>query len=659
LNDKATRRWSFVICLFLALAVWAVFGQTRRHEFITYDDRLYVYDNPAVTQGLSWRGVAWAFTHSLSANWHPLTTLSHTLDCQLWGLNPGSHHLTNVLLHAATAILLFLVLRRMTGVLWPAAFAAAVFAIHPLRVESVAWVAERKDVLSGLFFMLTLWAYAQYAQQSIVSSPSSVVRSDRATDPAPRFTLRASRFYALSLAFFALGLMSKPMLVTLPFVLWLLDYWPLGRMQRAEAKMKNAEAGARLHARRSTFPWQPPFIFHHSSFIILEKIPFLLLSAAACVAAVLAQKQAIVTVQEVDFPARMGNALLAYTAYLGQTLYPAGLAVLYPHPGSRLPVWRVGLSVLALLLISAGVLAGRRKHPYLLVGWLWYLGMLVPVIGLVQVGVQARADRYTYLPQIGLCVLVAWGAVDLCGCWRYRRLALGGAAAAVLCGLLAGAHAQTEYWKNNISLWTHALACTSENSMAHYNLGLALAMQGKLPEAINHYERALQLNPDFAEVHNNLGDVLTIQGKLAQAARHCERALQLNPDYAEAHNNLGIVLAMQGNLPEAIPHYERALQLSPDSAEAHNNLGNALIIQGKLAEAVQHCQRALQLNPNFAEAHFNLGNALASRGKLNEAVLHFQQALTLATSQNNPALAETLRARLKSYQPSVPQPQTP
>ena len=618
---QAHQRWlSFVICLFLALAVWAVFGQTRRHEFISYDDRLYVYDNPAITQGLTWSGVAWAFTHTLSANWHPLTTLSHMLDCQLWGLNPGCHHLTNVLLHAATAILLFLVLRMMTGMLWPSAFVAAVFAVHPLRVESVAWVAERKDVLSGLFFMLTLWAYARYVQESGVRS------------------LKSNVCYGLALLFFALGLMSKPMLVTLPFVLWLLDYWPLGRF--AVHSPRATVHGPQSTARKSQIVYR----------LLLEKVPFLLLSAAACAAAVLAQTRAIVTVQEVAFPARMGNALMAYTAYLGQTLYPAGLAVLYPHPGNQLPVWRVGLSVLALLLISVGVLAGRRKHPYLLVGWLWYLGMLVPVIGLMQVGAQARADRYTYLPQIGLCVLVAWGARDLCGSWRFRRLALGGAATVILGGLLASAHAQTEYWKNNISLWTHALACTSGNSIAHFNLGLALAMQGDLPEAITQYERALQLNPDYAEAHNNLGDALTTEGKLAQAAQHCERALQLNPDYAEAHNNLGIVLAMQGRLPEAIPHYERALQLSPDSAEAHNNLGNALIIQGRLAQAVKHCERALQLKPDFAEAHYNLGNALAGGGKLNEAVLHFQQGLTLATAQNNPALAEAIRARLRSYQ---------
>ena len=336
-----------------------------------------MYKNPAVTRGLNWSGVVWAFTHSVVANWQPLTTLSHMLDCQLWGLNPGMHHLTNVLLHAATAILLFLVLRKMTRRFWPAAFVAAVFALHPLRVESVAWVTERKDVLSGLFFMLTLWAYSHYAQVQRLQS------TDQNRHPA-------SRFYVLSIALFALGLMSKPMLVTLPFLLLLLDYWPLQRVTIDES--------------RSTI-----------GRLALEKIPFLLLSAASCVVTIFTERDSIAPLENVAFPWRVGNALVAYAAYLGQMLYPVGLAVFYPHPGSHLSMWNVGVSLLVLVLISAGVVGARRRHPYLLVGWLWYLGMLVPVIGLVHWGSQARADRFTYLPQIGVYLMVAWGAVEICG----------------------------------------------------------------------------------------------------------------------------------------------------------------------------------------------------------------------------------------------------
>ena len=406
-DGQPHNRWlALAICLLLALAVWAVFGQTLHHEFVNYDDRDYVYENPTITQGLSPNGIIWAFTHTHASNWHPLTTLSHMLDCQLYGLRPGGHHLTSVLIHGATVILLFLVLRKMTGATWRSAFVAAVFAIHPLRVESVAWVAERKDVLSGLFFMLTLWAYVHHTQMHESESGRAC--------PYLR-----SPFYWLALLLFTLGLMSKPMLVTLPFVLLLLDYWPLNRLSSSAPGTRRSLLAAWVR-------------------LCLEKIPFLLLATAACVATLVAQRRAIVPLQDMGFHARIGNALAAYATYLGQMLCPMGLAVLYPHPGRYLSAWTVGWSALVLLSISAGVMVGRRKHPYLLVGWLWYLGMLVPVIGLMQVGDQARADRYTYLPQIGLYLLVAWGAVELCGCRRWRCVVLGSAAAAIIAGLLVG-----------------------------------------------------------------------------------------------------------------------------------------------------------------------------------------------------------------------------
>ena len=675
---------TIVICLFLAAAVWAVFGQTRHHEFVNYDDDRYVYENSAITQGLTGNGIVWAFTHSHGDNWHPLTTLSHMLDCQLWGLDPGGHHLTNVLFHAATAILLFLMLRNLTGAFWPSTILAAVFSIHPLRVESVAWVAERKDVLSGVFFMLTLGAYGCYVRQFQAQSSKAKV------------------WYGLALGFFTLGLLSKPMLVTTPFILLLLDYWPLQRIERD---------GFRMAAE-----WR----------LVVEKIPFFALATGDCAATIWAQKEVIKSAESLGFTSRIGEAVVAYTDYLVQMFYPLGLAIFYPHPENQLSIWKVTLSLLILIIISAGVLAGRRRQPYLLVGWLWYLVMLVPVIGILQVGGQARADRYTYLPQIGLYLLVIWWVVDFCGNWRYRRAALGSGTVAMLASLLVLAQIQTTYWKDNVTLWLHTLACTSGNYLAHNNfgltlaaqgkldeaiqqymlalqfkpyyadahnnLGLALATQGKLTEAVQHYNQALQLKPDRAEFHNNLANVLTTQGKPDEAIQHYRQALQrkldyadahynfglalanrgkwdaaiqhyqlalqLKPDYVEVQNSLGNALAAQGKLPEATRAYDRALQLKPDYVSTHNNLAIVLAAQGKLDEAVLHYSRALQLKPDHANAHYNLGIALARQSRLDESLQHFQQALTLATAQNNPALAEAVRTRLKAYESALTQPQT-
>jgi tetratricopeptide (TPR) repeat protein len=642
------------------------------------------------------------------------------LDWQLYGANAGGHHLTNVLLHAATAILLFLVLRKMTGALWRSAFVAAVFAIHPLRVESVAWVSERKDVLSGLFFMLTLWAYARYVQESKIQSPRSKV------------------WYGLALGLLALGLMSKSMLVTLPFVLLLLDYWPLRRL----------ESGARLSTLDPRLIWR----------LVLEKIPFLLLSVVACRITLVAQEHSNIEGIQGVSPFRMaGNALVAYVVYLGHMVYPAGLALCYFPSATHLAPWKMGAALLVLAVISASVIAGWRKHPFLSVGWLWYLGMLVP-LAMMQSGVNTWADRYTYLPQIGLYIMAAWGAVELCGSWRHRRIVLGSAAAAIIAGLMAAAYVQTGYWKNNISLWTHTLACTSENYVAHVDLGVALgdspeaishfqqalkfrphwalahtdlgtvfAAQGNLPEAVEQFEQALQLKPDIAQTHYDFGLVLTTQGKLEEAVQHFKRALQLKPDYVEACFHLGITLADQGKLdeaiqqyrrvlelkpdhvgahvnlgsllagrkelPEAVAQFEQALQIRPDSAEAHLDLANALARQGALPEAIQHYERAIQLTPGSVEAHVNLGIALARQGELPEAIAqydqalelqpgsaeahlnlgdvlncqgkqeeaarHFQHALDLATAQNKAALAETARARLKALPPVLPQAQTP
>jgi len=419
------------VCGFLLLAVTLVFGQTVGHKFVNLDDNAYIYENPQITQGLTTRGIVWAFTSVHLNNWHPLTSLSHMLDCQLYGLQAGGHHLTSVLLHATVAILLFLVLRRMTGSLWSSAFVATVFAIHPLRAESVAWVAERKDVLSGLFFMLTLWAYVGYSRRSF-----STIR------------------YLKVLVLFALGLMAKPMLVTLPFVLLLLDYWPLGRLGQPAASI----------SRR----------------VIVEKLPLLALTAASCVATFIAQGKAVVAIDVIPLPSRIANALVSYIAYIGDLFYPVGLAVLYPYPESGLPIWKVAASAMAVTGISAAALVWRRRFPYLFVGWFWYVGMLIPVIGLVQVGSHSMADRYTYLPQIGLCIAVTWGIAKLAVSWRYRFWVYGTAAALAVLVLMGLVWRQTSYWRDNETLWTHTLACNARNYLAHNNLGVALTGRGQV-----------------------------------------------------------------------------------------------------------------------------------------------------------------------------------
>jgi protein O-mannosyl-transferase len=612
LND----RWTIPgVCIFLAAVVWVVFGQTLRHDFVNYDDDVYVYENPEVTQGLTLRGIVWAVSHFYAGNWHPLTWISHMLDCQWYGLHPGGHHLTSVLLHTATAILLFLVLRRMTGALWRSAFVAAVFAIHPLRVESVAWVAERKDVLSGVFFMLTIGAYVRYAQ-GVRGGTWQVTRTQAAAAPGlSRVTRHATLFYGLVLMFFALGLMCKPMLVTLPCVLLLLDYWPLGRM--ADGGWRKMRSGEPV-PQRSTL-----------NHLLYEKLPLFGLAAAACGVTLFAQTVALSSFEQISFPLRVGNALNSCVSYVDQMFWPSGLAVFYPFPAKGIGVARVVLSLVLLAGISTGVFVLRRHRPYLMTGWLWYLIMLVPVIGIIQAGTQARADRYTYLPQIGLYVLLTWAVADLCAGWRHRRVVLGGGSTIVLLALMICARGQTSYWRNSELLWTHALACTPDNFIGQNNLGGALLKKGSVGEAIFHFQKALEIEPDSAEAYNNLGSALLQKGNVDEAIYHFQKALQINPDFAEAHNNLGNALLQKGNVDEAIAHFQKGLQINPDFAKAHYNLGNALLQKGNVDEAIIQFQRALQINPDYAEAHNNLGNALLRKGNVDEAIIQFQRALQI------------------------------
>jgi tetratricopeptide (TPR) repeat protein len=574
------------VCGLLLLAVMIVFGQTAWHGFVNYDDPTYVTENNHVNGGFSWTGASWAMTAFYASNWHPLTWFSHMLDCQLYGLNAGGHHITNVLLHAAAAILLFLSLRRMTGTLWPSAWVAAIFAIHPLRAESVAWVAERKDVLSGLFFMLTLWLYARYVER-----PGSWGR------------------YAWVVISFALGLMAKPMLVTLPFVLLLLDYWPLHRLNSEEA------------AGRSGFR----FLLQ----LVIEKIPLFLLSAAVSGITIAAQKQAIVSFERVTFFVRLENATIAYVGYLGKMLFPINLAVMYPLSEGGPSIWQVLGAAAMLLAISFGVFRARGSAPYLLVGWLWYLGMMVPVIGVLQVGSQSMADRYTYLSQIGPTFAIAWAVVQVTRRWADRREILWVSSTLILAALLGTSWWETGYWRNSEALWNHTLEDTSQNSIAHYNLGVELAHQKRWGAAMDEYRKALEIRPNYAEAYLGIGMALNASGRIGEAISNYQMALQIKPNLPDPHINIGNLLADRGQIDEAIGHYQQALEIKPESAEAANNLGTLLAGRGRMDEAIARYRQALKANPNYADAYNNLGAALVGRKQIDEAIDCFRQSVRI------------------------------
>ena len=592
---KRGKGLSLIVGLALIAAILVAFWQVRNHEFVTFDDDEYVIDNSHVRSGLTSQGILWAFTATHASNWHPLTWVSHMLDCGLYGLNPGGHHVTSLIFHIASTLLLFLVLKLMTGAVWESGFVSVLFALHPLHVESVAWVAERKDVLSTFFWMLTMWAYLRYVK-------------------GPR-VLR----YLSVLVCYILGLMSKPMLVTLPFVMLLLDYWPLGRFHlgQGNAGVAFAREPTEWPDRRST-----------ASHLVLEKIPFFVLAAASSVLTLFAQQKGG-TVKSLEFfplGVRMMNSLVSYTGYLWKMIWPGHLAVLYPY-SDRFPLWQaLGAG---LLMVGVSILVARswRRRPYLLVGWLWYLGTLVPVIGLVQVGMQAMADRYTYIPLVGPFVMIVWGVSDILRGWRYRKMAFAVFAGILFLVLLVVTRLQVQVWQNNITLFNHALEATANNFMIHNNLGVVLARQGKIDEATAHYAEALRIHPHFAEARNNMGSVLFRRGKIDEAIQEYSEALKIAPHYADAHINLGMALVRAGKIPEAIGHYTEALKINPEYPEAHNNLGLALARQGKMEEAAAHYEEALRLKPDYVDGHNNLGSLLAGQGKTQEAILHFTEVL--------------------------------
>ena len=561
------------------------------------DDNAYITGNRHVQSGLTLAGVTWAFTTTHASLWIPLTWLSHMLDCQLYGLNPSGHHLTNLVFHIASTLLLFLVLERMTGALWRSAFVAALFALHPLHVESVAWAAERKDVLSTFFWMLTMWAYIRYIER-------------------PRLNR-----YLLALLFFALGLLSKPMLVTLPFVLLLLDYWPLGRFHFG-----------RLSADRKPHTSKPLNTGDQKSIVlrlIREKASFFVLCAiSGTLTIVAAQRTALASLEGYTLGSRIANAPVSFLRYIEKMVWPRGLAVMYPIQ-KMLPLWKVLGSGLLLVCLSLLVIRAARKFPYFVVGWFWYLGTLIPVIGIVQAGSQALADRFTYVPMIGLFVMIAWGIPDILVRWRFGKVVLSLSTGLVLLLLMTVTNFQLKYWQNNIALFEHTLAVTSNNALIHNTLGAVLAGQGKMQEAVAHCVEALRIEPHYAEAHYNLGGFLATQGKTQEAIAHFAEALRIKADFAEAHNRLGELLATQGKTQEAIAHFAEAVRIKPDYAEAHNNFGIILATQGKIQEAIGHCVEALRIKPDYAEAHNNLGIILTGQGKTQEAIAHFAEAVRI------------------------------
>jgi tetratricopeptide (TPR) repeat protein len=684
-NEPSLRVASFYVCLALIAIIWFVFGQTLRHDFVDFDDNIYVYQNPVINRGVSLAGALGAFTHPHAGNWHPLTTISHMLDCQLFGLKAGGHHFTNVLLHTIAVLLLFFVLKQMTGVFWPSALVAAVFAIHPLRVESVAWVSERKDVLSAVFFMLTLGAYVRYARRRSVGRYLTV---------------------ALCLAF---GLMSKPMLVTLPFVLLLLDYWPLNRI----SGQKSSVTGRKTQARGQ---WSVV------SSLVAEKIPLFALCVASCIATLLVKHYVKTSIDQLPLTWRLSNAVVSYVAYISQMFWPRQLVPFYPHPNDQLPLWQIVFAGVFLITVSVLAIRWRKERPYILTGWFWYIGMLVPVIGLVQVGEQARADRYTHLPQIGLYLLIVWGVTNLVRPAMIRDFdsrssatgsrplnpGYGAIVATILIALSWRAFAQTSYWQNSETLWNHTLAVNPANDMAHTNLGYLFLRRSDFDQAISHFEKALEIRSSHAFGHykrgealieNNLAVALTHKGLLDEAIDHYEKAAKMRPDYGHAYLNLGSILLGKGRTDEAIALWRKAAATLPEDAGFHIILGDEFLKKGLPKDAIAEYEHATQIFPRDFVARNNLAWLLATSsdgsirdgeraielaeraaqlssgknanhlrtlaaayaevGRFSDAVKVAQQAAVLATAQGKADVASRLKKDLVLYQEQVPLRETP
>ena len=585
-NTILKRRLNLWIYLFLTVATFIVYWQVINHGFVNYDDESYVTRNTHVQAGLTLKGVIWSFRTLDVSNWHPLTWLSHMLVCELFGINPLWHHLTNLVLHLASVLLLFRVFLSMSGNPWQSGFVAALFALHPLNVEPVAWAAERKGILCTFFWMLTLWSYLRYLERPKIPN------------------------YLLILFFFVLGFMAKPMIVTLPFVLLLLDYWPLRRFQSGKP-VDGRSSGAKSFDPR----------------LVWEKIPLLFLVVLMSIIGYFAQQSggALSTMEALPFGIRISNALVSYVLYLWKMLWPSNLSVFYPH--EAIPGWQAIGAGLFLAAVSLLVVAARKHRPYLAVGWFWYMGTFVPVIQIVQVGIHSMADRYAYIPLIGIFIMVAWGVPDLLArSLRAKRVLV---SASVLCLILLAVITwkQLGHWANSMTLFQHSLRVVSNNYVGHNGLARVFEAQGKTAEAISHFEEALRIKPGFTHGRYNLARILAAQGKQDDAIRLYSEVLERRPGFVQARINLANILAEQGRLDEAIEHYNQALQVKGGNANAHYNLGNTLALAGKSEEAIKHYLGALRLDPDHANAHYNLGNALAEQGKAEDAIRHYSEAL--------------------------------
>jgi tetratricopeptide (TPR) repeat protein len=575
-----------MISIFLASATLLAFWQVNNCDFISYDDPNYVTENHQVQHGITLEGIRWAFTTNQSSNWHPVTWISHMLDVQLFGLQPRWHHLTNLLFHIANTLLLFFVLHRMTKARWESAFVAALFALHPLHVESVAWVAERKDVLSTFFWMLTMGAYCLYVERPGLQR------------------------YLLVVLFFALGLMSKPMLVTLPVVLLLLDYWPFRRFQQttSEQEIRTAvnkpvsgdkQKGKSLK-KHSTYQWaliRP---------LLREKIPLVALTVLSSIVTYSVQQKGG-AMQVLPLSALVSNAFVSYVAYIAKTIWPSDLAIFYPYPLS-LPAWQVLGSVLLLTAITITVIWKSVRIPYLAMGWLWYAGTLVPVIGFVQVGVQARADRYTYVPLIGLFIIVAWGISELSQNWRYRKEALIASSIAALACFCIVSWTQVRYWQNSFTLFDHALNVTDNNYIAYFNRGSVNSRLGNYRQAIADYDKAIEINPLNVDGYNNRGNAYSRLGNYRQAIGDYDKAIEVNPNNIDVYNNRGNTYLLLGNYNQAIGDYDKALSMDPKNAKVYHNRGLAYSRLGNNMQAIEDLKTAARLGYQAAQ------NTLKSKG---------------------------------------------
>ena len=596
-----------IIGLLILLVTVLVFSQVQHHDFINYDDPLYVTENPHIRDGLTWKGISWAFTAVHACNWHPVTWLSHMLDIEFYGLNPKGHHMTNVMFHAVNALLLFVVFSRMTKAVFPSALISAIFALHPLHVESVAWAAERKDVLSAFFWLLTMWAYSRYTKGAGLTG------------------------YFFVCFLFLCGLMAKSMVVTFPFVLLLVDFWPLGRFSSLES--------SRFEGKR---PLKYPFAEFLRSRIFLEKLPLFALSVIVAFITIYAQRQSgsVSSLEGIPLFYRIVNALDSYIGYILKMIWPLKLAVFYPLAGSS-QQWRLKilLSVGALILVLLAtffVLKKRKSSPYLVMGWLWYIVTLIPVIGIVQVGSQAMADRYAYIPMIGVLVMFVWGVRDLIRPGLTGRVGLMVSAVILLTVLAVLTWRQTGYWKDSVALYTHALDVTDGNHRAHYNLGVEYSRQGNLDEAVSHYMKAIGIKPDYGKAYNNLGMILMVQNNLDQAIGYFSEAIRIDPNLFEAHFNMGKILSAQARSVEAIKHYTEALRIKPYSSIAHQQLALELAKQGDYHQATEHLLEAIRIDPENAAAHTDMGLLLSRQDQFQEAMRHYSRALEINPDLERP-----------------------